>query len=158
MKHSEIPRIVLMFLLVSGAVLISSGCKERDANVPTTDGQIDFIKVVEDQYRRLAAGKVRKKDGFSNQCSVDMKIDRGIRVSETVCDSGEKIWDITIRITDPASRPPSQRQKKINVALENGRYITLSHSISQQLSNGIGMNLDRTGQSVILNRKVNSKR
>lgn len=154
MKLGEIPRIVFPVLLVSGLVLVPSGCKQRDAQVPANDGQIDFKKVVEDQYRKLASGKIRKQGGFSNQCSVGMDIDRGIRVSETVCDSEGHFWDVTIRITDPSNRPPSQRQKKINVALGDGRYITVSRGVPQQISNGITVNLDRTGQSVVLNGKV----
>ncbi len=155
MKLGEIPRMVLLFLAVPSLVLIPSGCQQRDAQVPENDGQIDFKIVVEDQYRKLASGEIRKKDGFSNQCSVDMDIERGIRVSETVCDSERRLWDVTIRITDPSNRPPSQRQKKINVALGNGRFVTVSRGIPQQIPNGITMSLDRTGQSVVLIGKVN---
>ena len=155
MKLGEIPRIVLPFLLASGLVLIPSGCKQRDAQVPADNSQIDFIKVVEGRYRKLASGKIRKIRGFSNRCSVGMDIDRGIRVSETVCDSERHFWDVTIRITDPSNRPPSQRQKKINMALGDGRYITVNRGGPQQISKGITMSLDRTGQSVVLNGKVN---
>ncbi|GEM_PF-1704823 len=155
MKLGEFPKLVFPFLVVSGFLLIPLGCKQRDAQVPATDGQIDFIKVVEEQYRRLTSGEIGKRGGFSNQCSVGMDIKRGIRVSETVCDSSGKFWDVTIRVTDPSSRPPSQRQKTIGVVLDDHGDIILSRGNSQQLSNGVTMSLDRTGQSVVMNGQVN---
>jgi hypothetical protein len=57
---------------------------------------------------------------------------------------------VTIRVTDPTSRPPSQRQTQVSVSLDEAHQLTLTREMTQRLQNGITLYLDRTGQSVVL--------
>ena len=129
----------------------SSACSQSVPHSPAADGLDDFREVVEEGYQRLAAGRIQKKAGFMNECSVDWRTERGIRVSETVCDAGTQSGTVTIRITDPSSRPPSQKQTQVTVILDEDHQLTLAREMTQRLANGITLYLDRTGQSVVLN-------
>jgi hypothetical protein len=144
----------LPLLLTACFVAAASGCSQHDAQSPAADGLDDFRQVVEAAYQRLVGGRIRKKAGFFGECSVDWRTESGIRVSETVCDNGKDSWTVTIRITDPTSRPPSQRQTQMTIALDDERNLTLLREKKEQLKNRITLRLDRTGQSVVLDGPV----
>jgi len=144
----------LPLLLTACFIAAASACSQGDVQSPAADGLDDFREVVEAAYQRLVGGQIRKKAGFFGECSVDWGTESGIRVSETVCDNGKDSWTVTIRITDPTSRPPSQRQSQITMALDEERNLTLLREKKEQLESGITLRLDRTGQSVVLDGSV----
>ena len=133
------------------------GCGDSGTYTPRGDGIGDFQKAVALSYDKLQRGKVVKKKGFYNECSVDWAEFEGIRISETVCDLDLKSRRVTIRITDPTSRPPSYRLNSISIAAEINLTITVRRGTKQELPNGINVKLDRTGQSVELERVVESE-
>ena len=119
MQSMQNIKSALALLLTGCFVAAASACSQRDAQSPAADGLDDFREVVEAAYQRLTGGRIRKKAGFFGECSVDWRTESGIRVSETVCDDGKDSWTVTIRITDPSSRPPSQRQSQVTVASDS---------------------------------------
>ncbi len=154
MQSMQNIKSALPLLLAACFVAAAPACSQRDVQSPAADGLDDFREVVEAAYQRLVGGQIRKKAGFFGECSVDWGTESGIRVSETVCDNGKDSWAVTIRITDPTSRPPSQRQTEITVALDEERDLTLLREKKETLENGITLRLDRTGQSVVLDGSV----
>ncbi len=62
MKHSVISRIVLLFFLVSGWVLISSGCKERGAGSAAASNSLDL------RGGGPGAGLRQRSDGDTERC------------------------------------------------------------------------------------------
>lgn len=141
------------------APLVITTCMASACNsqAPSSDGLDSFRQAVQVSYQRLVAGKIRKKDGFFGECSVDFGSENGVRISETVCDKGENSGNITIRVTDPTSRPPSQKLAKLTVALSEEGEISLDRGSSERLSNGITLLFDQSGQSVELNGKLSFK-
>lgn len=133
-------------------------CDQGDPGIPLADGLNEFNKVVESSYKKLVVGRFRKKAGFSTKCSVDIDTVRGIRVSETICDDDENSLDVTIRITDPTSRPPSQQQKTIRVTQNDGGSFAVDRGDTKTLAEGITFDFDRSGQSAVINGKVDSGR
>jgi len=154
MQSMQYIKSALPLLLTACFVAAASACSQHDAQSPAADGLDDFREVVEAAYQRLTGGRIQKKAGFFGECSVDWRTESGIRVSETVCDDGKDSWKVTIRVTDPTSRPPSQRQTQMTVALDEERDLTLLREKMEQLENGVTLRLDRTGQSVVLDGPV----
>lgn len=134
--------------------LLTTGCGQTTPQTQSGVGINDFKRAIISAYQRLISEKVKKKDGFYNECSVEFGMDHGIRVSETVCESDENTWDVTIRVTDPATRPPSQRRKDVSIELENFGRMNLARGISQKTDSGVMLLLDRTGQSVVLTANI----
>ncbi len=137
-------------VLAFGLVMLVSACEQNAPQRQSGVGIEDFDLAVEAAYKRLASATIRKKDGFYNECSVDFAIEHGIRISETVCDNSDNSLDITIRVADPATRPPSQRRKVISFQLEKNNRVNLQRGSTKQMENGVALHLDRTGQSVEL--------
>jgi hypothetical protein len=130
--------------------MMTSACEQGGPQRQSGVGFADFTRAVEAAYKRLVFSTIRKKDGFYNECSVDLAIEHGIRVSETVCDNSNNSLDITIRVTDPASRPPSQRRKDVSFKLGKNGLVNLPRDSTKQMESGVALYLDRTGQSVVL--------
>lgn len=140
-----------IFVSLSCVVL---GCQQSESHTQSSTGFIDFGKSVERAYGRLAKGNIHKKAGFYNECSVDFSTETGIRISQSVCDDGGNVLNVTIRVTDPASRPPSQRQNRISVVLLDLGKTSLGRDHSKEFPNGTTIKIDRTGQSAILTRRL----
>lgn len=139
-----------LMVLSFGLVMLISACEQSGPQRQSGTGIVDFKKAVEVAYKRLVSGTIRKKDGFYNECSVEFAVEHGIRVSETVCDNGDNSLDITIRVTDPATRPPSQRRKDVSFKLGKNRLVNIQQDSTKQTESGVTLYLDRTGQSVVL--------
>ncbi len=137
-------------VLVFGLVMLTSACEQNAPQRQSGVGIEDFKQSVEAAYKRLASGTIRKKDGFYNECSVDFAVEHGIRVSETVCNNSDNSLDITIRVTDPATRPPSQYRKDVSFKLGKNGLVNLPRGSTKQMESGVSLHLDRTGQSVML--------
>lgn len=153
MNSTEKPGRVFSFLVIIIIQVAILSCKQHD---PQTESLANFKKVVNRSYQYLASAKINKKAGFFGECSVNMGIESGIRISETVCDDTGDSLNITIRITDPSSRPPSQQLRQITI-LEQEEDITIARGNTARLLNGITLHFDETGQSVILKGNVSLK-
>lgn len=134
------------------------GCRQAEYQTQSSTGFNDFGRSVERAYGRLANGSIQKKSGFYNECSVEFSTETGIRVSQSVCDEGESALSVTIRVTDPTSRPPSQRQNVIPVVLAELGKTKLVRGNTQEFPNGTTIKIDRTGQSAILTRSLQVSR
>ncbi len=141
-------------LLVSSLTLffaMTSGC---DQNRPQAiDGIEDFQVVAQEFLYKLENDQILRNRGFYTECAVDFKRAKGIRISETVCDK-DNLRNITLRITDPGSRPPSQRMEKIQLSSLSGDTITAYRGKAKTAINDITIQFDRSGQSVIMNRQI----
>lgn len=126
------------------------GCSESVTQ--SSEGIEDFITVSQQALTRLEKGVITRNRGFNTECAVDIKRERGIRISETVCDEANT-RSITIRITDPTSRPPSQKISSIQLTTLTDETVTTKKGKTQTTSSGIDIKLDRSGQSVILSGK-----
>lgn len=133
---------------ILGVLATNSACDQGDPRTLSAAAQDDFIQLVEDSYREMKAGQIKKKAGFFGECSVDFGMENGIRYSKTVCDAGKDSLKVTIRVTDPSSRPPSQQNKSIALTLDEGKKKNVARGKTEQLQNGITLHLDRSGQSV----------
>ncbi|MCH9696880.1 MAG: hypothetical protein K0U68_02140 [Gammaproteobacteria bacterium] len=123
------------------------GCNESVTQ--SSEGIEDFFTVSQQSLTRLEKGEITRNRGFNTECAVDIKRDRGIRISETVCDKAD-FRSITIRITDPTSRPPSQKIRSIQLTTLTDETVTTKKGETQTTSSGVVIKLDRSGQSVIL--------
>ena len=141
-------------VILLGFFLLAIACEQNSPQTQSGVGINDFKRAIVSAYQRLISERVQKKDGFYNECSVQFDMDHGIRVSETVCDADGNKWDVTIRVTDPATRPPSQRRVDVSVELEKFGRVNLSRGISQKTESGVMLLLDRTGQSVVLTASI----
>ncbi len=151
MERSDVAsRFYLLFLLVSLAC-ISSSCDSPQTQ--SADGIDDFISVAQQSLKKLEKGNIKRNSGFYIECAVDIRRDKGIRISETVCDK-DSTRSITIRITDPTSRPPSQKLRSINLASLSGEMITAKKGESKTIENGLTIKLDRSGQSIIMDWNI----
>ncbi len=152
MLDMKITPVYLGVFLLGPLLLVA--CEQNSPQYQSASGIYDFKRAVVSAYERLAFKKIRKKDGFYNECSVEFDMNHGIRVSETVCNVDEDALEVTIRVTDPATRPPSQRRLNVSVELEKYGLLTLSRGIPEKTDSGVMLLLDRTGQSVILTARV----
>ncbi|MGH8550342.1 MAG: hypothetical protein ACRERU_17435 [Methylococcales bacterium] len=142
------------FCIIISLFCVDSACQRSEFPTQASSGFIDFGKTVERAYNRLAEGNITKKDGFYNECSVDFATETGVRVSESVCDDGDNALKVTIRVTDPTTRPPSQRQDRIAVVLGDLGKKNLIRGNTEEFPNGTTIVVDRTGQSVTLTRRL----
>ena len=141
-------------LLVSSLTLFFSMISGCDQNRPQAiDGIEDFQVVAQEFFYKLEKGQIRRNRGFYTECALDIKSAKGIRISETVCDK-DALRHITIRITDPGSRPPSQRIEKIQLSSQSGDTMTAYRGKDKTTINGITVQFDRSGQSVIMDGQV----
>ncbi len=141
-------------LLVSSLILfvaLTSGCDQ--SRPQAIDGIEDFQTVAQQFLNKLEKGQILRNRGFYTECAVDIKRDKGIRISETVCDK-DNLRHITIRITDPGSRPPSQRMEKIQLSSLSGDTIIAYRGKDKTTINGITVQFDRSGQSVIMDGQI----
>ncbi len=130
---------------------INSGCNQDRPQM--SDGLDDLKVVAQKSLSKLEKGKIIRNKGFYIECALDLKRDKGIRISESVCDKNNT-RNIIIRVTDPTSRPPSQQLDKIQLASLSGDIITAYRGKSATTSNGINIKFDRSGQSVIIDAKM----
>jgi hypothetical protein len=140
--------------IVISILCLESGCQRSEFQTQSSSGFVDYGKSIERAYNRLAEGRIDKRQGFENECSVELTSQGGVRVSESVCDDGEGALKVTILVTDPASRPPSQRQEQITVVLGDLGKKNLIRGNTEELPNGTTINIDRTGQSATLTRRL----
>ncbi len=140
----------LVFSFISLALIIS-GCNQSP--YPRAEGIEDFKFIAQQMLKKLEKGEITRTNGFYIECAVDKKRDKGVRISEIVCDK-ENTRSITIRITDPTSRPPSQKINTIQLSTLSGDIITTSLGKTNTISNGITIAFDRSAQSVTLVRLV----
>jgi hypothetical protein len=145
---------VYRWCLAFSLLALESACQRSEFQSQSKTGFIDFSQSVERAYHRLAEDRIHKKDGFYNECSVEFFTETGIRVSESVCEEGDSALKVTIQITDPATRPPSQRQEHIAVLLGDLGRKNLIRGQSEEFPNGTTIEIDRTGQTAILTRKL----
>ncbi len=145
----KIFRAFLVFSCISLA-LITSSCDQNP--IPMTDGIEDFKSIAQQMLYKLEKGEITRNRGFFIECAVDKKRDKGIRISEIVCDK-ESFRTITIRVTDPTSRPPSQEIETIKLSTLSGDIITAHKEKTKTTSNGITITFDRSGQSVTMVRQ-----
>lgn len=125
-------------------------CGEDMTQNQIADGLSDFKYAVDVSYQRLVNGQIKRNKGFDSECAVHWDTHGGIRISETVCGKENSGQEITVRITDPTSRPPSQRVDKFLIDAGNGSNISVSRGEIQALENGISIEFDRSGQSIII--------
>lgn len=140
----NISRALLASSLIS-LVCINSGCDQDRPQM--SDGLDELRDVAQQSFSSLEKGQIKRNKGFYIECALDMKRDKGIRISESVCDKNNS-RNITIRITDPTSRPPSQQLDKIQLTNQSGDIITAYRGKSATTSNGIQIKYDRSGQSI----------
>ncbi len=151
MKFSDkIFQTFLIFSLITMA-LFAGGCNQSP--YPRAEGIEDFKFIAQQMLKKLEKGEIIRTNGFYIECAVDKKREKGVRISEIVCDK-ENTRSITIRITDPTSRPPSQKIEAIQLSALSGDIITTSIGKTNTISNGITIDFDRSGQSVTLVRLV----
>ncbi len=150
---SKVRRQYWFWILFSLSYVIS-GCQQTGFQTQSAKGFVDFGKSIERAYNRLSNGQIRKKAGFYNECSVDFSTEKGIRVSQSICNDGKDTLNVTIRVTDPATRPPSQRQKRVSINLEKLGRTSLIPGKTEEFSNGTTIKIDRTGQSATLTRRL----
>ena len=140
----NISRAFLASSLVSLAC-INCGCDQDRPQM--SDGQNELTDIAQQSFSRLENGLIKRNEGFFIECALDLKRNKGINISESVCDKNNS-REITIRVTDPTSRPPSQQLDKIQLTSQSGDIITAYRGKSTQTSNGIKIKYDRSGQSV----------
>ncbi len=105
-------RDFFVYLLILWALLLS-GCDQSQPQM--ADGIEGFKSIAQEILNKLEKGEIKRNSGFFIECAVDNRREKGIRISETVCDK-ENTRTITIRVTDPTSRPPSQRVETIKLS------------------------------------------
>ncbi len=135
-------------------VLLTASCDKTQRGTNNDIG--DFKSVAQQSLARLEKGKIIRIGGFNIECAVDFKRERGMRISETVCDK-ENIRNITIRVTDPGSRPPSQKVKKIQLTSLDGKLVSVHNGETKTMPNGFTVTFDRSGQSVTLGAQFESQ-
>ncbi|MEE9345972.1 MAG: hypothetical protein V3U88_10235 [Methylococcales bacterium] len=140
--------------LVSSLILlacVNSGCDQD--RPPMSDGLDDLRNIAQQSFSRLEKGQITRNKGFYIECALDLKRKKGIRISESVCDKNNS-RNITIRITDPTSRPPSQQLDKIQLTNQSGDTITAYRGKPATTKNGIKIKFDRSGQSVEIHTQM----
>ena len=150
---SKLRRQNWFWILFSLSCLVS-GCQQTGFQTQSSKGLVDFGKSIERAYDRLSKGQIRKKPGFYNECSLDFSTEKGIRVSQSICDDGKDALNVTIRVTDPATRPPSQKQDRVSISLAKLGITSLIPGETEKFSNGTTIKINRTGQSAILTRRL----
>jgi hypothetical protein len=151
MKSSHtISRAFLVSSLISLAC-VNSGCDQD--HPPMSDGLEELKNIAQQSFSRLEKGQIKRNDGFYIECALDIKRDNGIRISESVCDKNNS-RNITIRITDPTSRPPSQQLDKIQLTSQSGDTIIAYRGKPATTLNGIKIKFDRSGQSVEIHAEM----
>lgn len=140
--------------LVSSLILLACVNSSCDQDRPQiADGLGDLIDIAQQSFSRLEKGQITRNDGFYIECALDIKRNNGIRISESVCDKNNS-RSITIRITDPTSRPPSQQLDKIQLTNQSGDTIIAYRGKPATTLNGINIKFDRTGQSIEIHTKI----
>lgn len=142
---NRVSKSIFVYFFILLALSISSCDKTQ---LQSADGIDDFKSIAQQTLTKLENGEITRNEGFYTECALDVKRDKGIRISESVCDK-ENFRSITIRITDPTSRPPSQKIKTIQLSTESGDIITASRGGIKTTSKGITIKFDRSGQSII---------
>ena len=148
--NNRASQAVFVYMLILLA-LTTSSCDNTQSQ--SADGIDDFKIIAQQILTKLENGKITRNPGFYTECAVDIKRDKGIRISETVCDK-ENVSIVTIRITDPTSRPPSQKIKTILLSTQSGEMIAISRRETKTTLNGITIKFDRSGQSVTIEWKT----
>ncbi len=135
-------------------VLFISSCDDTQRGTNNDIG--DFKSVAQQALTSLERGKIVRNRGFNIECAVDFKRKRGMRISETVCDK-ENARNITIRVTDPGSRPPSQKPTKMQLSSLEGKLISVHIGETKTMRNGFNITFDRSGQSVTFDAQFENK-
>jgi hypothetical protein len=130
---------------------INSGCDQDRPQM--SDGLNELRDVAQQSFSSLEKGQIKRNKGFYIECALDLKRDQGINISESVCDKNNS-RNITVRITDPTSRPPSQQLDEIQLTSQSGDTITAYRGKSTTTSNGITIKFDRSGQSLEIHSKM----
>ncbi len=151
MKFSN--KITRAFLVLSLMLLacVNSGCDQN--RPPMSDGLEELRNIAQQSFSRLEKGQIKRNNGFYIECALDIKRNNGIRISESVCDKNNS-RNITIRITDPTSRPPSQQLDKIQLTSQSGDTIIAYRGKPATTLNGINIKFDRTGQSIEIHTEI----
>jgi hypothetical protein len=153
LSNHKIPHAFIGAPLIA-LTFISTGC---DQNRPQMSDGLDDLKATAQQYlSKLEKNDITRVHGFYLECAVNIKRVKGIRVSETVCDKSNT-RAITLRVTDPTARPPSQQLDNIQLTNLSGNTMTIIRGTTKASSSGITITFDRSGQSIVMNRQVARK-